>query len=188
MKQKLVLVARATSSGMGLLLLDAALEPIYANDEAVQILAYPKGPREIGSLDGVLAKQIQSVLFNDRSSAQSSPPTEFLSGRRHYRCRAFSLDSQSTNPSQATVVLFERGPREAVDVAQIAAEFHLTERERETVGFLLEGLTSKQIAQRMQISPNTVKAFIRLVMLKMGVSTRSGILGKIAETRPWLDA
>jgi DNA-binding CsgD family transcriptional regulator len=44
---------------------------------------------------------------------------------------------------------------------------------------LLEGLTSKEIADRMGISPNTVKAFIRLVMVKMNVSTRSGIIGRI---------
>jgi DNA-binding CsgD family transcriptional regulator len=31
----------------------------------------------------------------------------------------------------------------------------------------------------MKISPNTVKAFLRIVMVKMGVSTRSGILGKV---------
>jgi len=30
----------------------------------------------------------------------------------------------------------------------------------------------------MNISANTVKAFIRLVMAKMDVSTRSGIVGK----------
>ena len=66
-----------------------------------------------------------------------------------------------------------------IGVAQIAAAFHLTEQERETVGFLVEGLTSKEIAQHMNISPNTVKAFIRLVMIKMGVTTRAGIVGKI---------
>ena len=69
-----------------------------------------------------------------------------------------------------------------IDVAQIAPEFNLTERERETVGFLVEGLTSKAIAAHMNISPNTVKAFIRLVMVKMDVSTRSGIVGKILKS------
>ena len=48
---------------------------------------------------------------------------------------------------------------------------------------LLQGLTSKEIAVRMGISPNTVKAFLRLVMVKMGVSTRSGIVGRIAGLR-----
>ena len=31
------------------------------------------------------------------------------------------------------------------------------------------------------ISPNTVKALLRVVMIKMGVSTRSGIVGKIIQ-------
>jgi DNA-binding CsgD family transcriptional regulator len=58
-------------------------------------------------------------------------------------------------------------------------QFDLTPREQEAVMLLVEGLTSKEIAQRMKISPNTVKAFLRLVMVKMDVSTRSGIVGKI---------
>jgi DNA-binding CsgD family transcriptional regulator len=66
-----------------------------------------------------------------------------------------------------------------VKLTEIAERFGLTARERETVQYLLEGLTSKEIAQRMKISPNTVKAFLRLVMVKMGVSTRSGIIGRI---------
>ncbi len=64
-------------------------------------------------------------------------------------------------------------------MAEISETYGLTAREQETVQFLLEGFTSKEIAQRMMISPNTVKAFIRLVMVKMSVSTRSGIVGKI---------
>ena len=47
--------------------------------------------------------------------------------------------------------------------------------------FLIQGLSSKEIAYRMNISPNTVKAFFRLVMLKMEVSNRSGIMGKIIQ-------
>ncbi len=31
----------------------------------------------------------------------------------------------------------------------------------------------------MSISPNTVKAFLRLIMFKMGVTSRSGVVGKI---------
>jgi DNA-binding CsgD family transcriptional regulator len=36
----------------------------------------------------------------------------------------------------------------------------------------------------MEISVNTVKAFLRLVMVKMKVSNRSGIAGKVAASRP----
>jgi DNA-binding CsgD family transcriptional regulator len=75
--------------------------------------------------------------------------------------------------------VLERKSNEAIMIADISARFGLTTRERETVQFLLEGFTSKEIASRMNISPNTVKAFIRMVMVKTGVSTRSGIIGRI---------
>ena len=58
----------------------------------------------------------------------------------------------------------------------------LTPREREAMALLLHGLTSKQIAERMHVSPNTVKAFLRLIMLKMEVSSRSAIVAKIMMT------
>lgn len=76
---------------------------------------------------------------------------------------------------------------ERVVLQEIAKHFRLTAREQEIITCLLEGLTSKEIVQRMDISPSTVKAFIRLVMVKMGVSTRSGIIGKIVGARVGAD-
>jgi DNA-binding CsgD family transcriptional regulator len=82
-------------------------------------------------------------------------------------------------------VLLERDASSSYSaLEEVSEQFDLTQRERETVEFLLQGLTSKEIATRMQISPNTVKAFLRLVMVKMKVSTRSGIAGKLAGSRP----
>jgi DNA-binding CsgD family transcriptional regulator len=81
-------------------------------------------------------------------------------------------------------VLLERDAAGSATLSELSERFDLTQRERETVEFLLQGLTSKEIATRMKISPNTVKAFLRLVMVKMKVSTRSGIAGKLAGSRP----
>jgi hypothetical protein len=36
----------------------------------------------------------------------------------------------------------------------------------------------------MNISPNTVKAFLRLVMTKAGVTTRAGLVGQMAGLAP----
>jgi len=71
-----------------------------------------------------------------------------------------------------------------MSMSEVAEQFNLSSREQEVVEFLLSGLTSKEIADRMKISANTVKAFLRLVMIKMGVSTRSGIVGKVVTTKP----
>src|SRR5439155_16165554 len=95
-------------------------------------------------------------------------------------CRPFSLNSDSnmTGARPTLAVILERSSRKALDAGQLAARFHLTPREHETLQCLVEGLTNKEIAQRMSISPNTVKAFLKLIMMKMGVSTRAGVIGK----------
>jgi DNA-binding CsgD family transcriptional regulator len=63
------------------------------------------------------------------------------------------------------------------DVAEVYERFRLTQRERAVVELLIQGLTNKEIAGRINISPNTVRAFVRMVMIKFGVSTRAGIVG-----------
>jgi DNA-binding CsgD family transcriptional regulator len=59
---------------------------------------------------------------------------------------------------------------------------HLTPREQETVRLLANGFTNKEIAARMGVSVNTVKAFLRSVMLKLGVTTRAGIVGRLGRS------
>ena len=87
--------------------------------------------------------------------------------------------------SQCSVaIILERNSRGAFSIGQVSDRFNLTIREREVLQYLLSGLTTKQIASGMVISPNTVKAFLRMIMVKMGVSTRSGIVGKALTDRP----
>jgi len=180
----------------GLIVIDASLSVVASNSEALRILAFPDRPENIRSLDAWLTNKIRADLV-ERQSA-SRVVGEIRSAKRTYLCRSFPVqlkerkaaDSKngSASPDGLLIVMLERKSNEVVMIAEIAERFGLTCREQETVQFLLEGLTSKEIAQRMQISPNTVKAFIRLVMVKMGVSTRSGIIGKIVGSRSGLES
>jgi DNA-binding CsgD family transcriptional regulator len=173
-----------SDSEAGLLLLDFGNLPVYANTEAIRILLYPQDAEKVQSLACYLAEKIRSVIVNGRSPTCLPQARELVSGRRRYVCRIFDLASgwkHSSTP--AVAVLIERAHQVSFQVSLIAERFQLTRREEETVSLLLGGLTSKEIAQRMQISPNTVKAFLRLVMIKMGVSSRPGIMGKIFKTQ-----
>ena len=75
--------------------------------------------------------------------------------------------------------MLERETRDADDVARLTEEFQLTNRESETVKLLLKGLTSKEIAVEMCISPNTVKAFLKLAMAKVGASNRTALVARL---------
>jgi DNA-binding CsgD family transcriptional regulator len=41
------------------------------------------------------------------------------------------------------------------------------------------GLTTKEVAQQLNISPNTVKSYFHSIMLKLGVTNRAAIVGKL---------
>jgi DNA-binding CsgD family transcriptional regulator len=166
----------------GFLLLDAGLNLIASNAPALQILCFPSGADRIKQPKVFLADRVQTTLLDHRRHEGPAFVKEFKSGKRRYVCKSFQVDCNGQYSLQpAFAVLLERNATSSNSaLTEISEQFDLTQRERETVEFLLQGFTSKEIATRMKISPNTVKAFLRLVMVKMKVSTRSGIAGKIA--------
>jgi DNA-binding CsgD family transcriptional regulator len=172
------------STARGVIVVDGALRVVASNPEVLRILAFPEHPEQIKDLDNWLATNLRSKLADKRSP--SGITGEVRSARRTYLCRAFSLNpvaDHKDNLAQSgrlQIVMIERKSNKAATIGQVSERYGLTPREQETVQYLQEGFTSKEIGQRMNISANTVKAFIRLVMAKMEVSTRSGIVGKLA--------
>ena len=172
-------------SANGFLLLDAGLNLIASNDPALQILCFPGEASRIEQPKVSLADRARTTLLDRKSQGGTAFVKEFTSGKRRYICKSFQFACNGhDSPQPAFAVLLERDTANIHSaLADISAQFGLTQREGETVEFLLQGLTSKEIGTRMNISANTVKAFLRLVMVKMKVSTRSGIAGKIAGSR-----
>ena len=172
-------------SAAGFLLLDSSLNPISFNAEAIQILGYPDAFGSMRSSELLLAGKIRANLMSRQLSGESPFVTEFRSGRRHYFCRTFLVGSHAKDPSLPSIaVLLERGPSGFVSLSKVSQQFNFTEREREVLEYLLQGLNSKAIANRMNISPHTVKAFLRLIMIKTGVSSRLAVMGKIIMNQP----
>jgi DNA-binding CsgD family transcriptional regulator len=169
----------------GFLLTDSLLSPISFNAEAVQILSFPEKVPDSTRLPAWLTEKIRSALMSRRPSGESPFVAEFRSGRRRYFCRTFFVNSGAQEPSQPSIaLLLERGPSGLVPLSQISEQFNLTQREGEVLEYLLQGMSSKVIANRMNLSPNTVKAFLRLIMIKTGVSSRAAIVGKMIMTQP----
>jgi len=169
------------TSRPGLVVVDASLNLIASNEEAVQILTFPVRPDKVRQPDPLLKEKIRSCLRDRRSGSGSGFVHQFLSGKRIYLCHCFPVNTRvNLNPSSPVhVLVFERRTNSQIAISEVCGRFGLTPREQEVIQLLLRGLTTKEIAGFMRISPNTVKSFLRLVTVKLGVSTRSGIVSKI---------
>lgn len=164
----------------GFLLADASLKLMFANTHAAAILTYP-GPNSV-DLSDVFQKKIRPGLLDaGRSPINGNRHSimQLKSGRRTYLCRVFLLNSNGKGSRPATLVMLERGMPLRLALSQVAQQFRLTHREQQAVALLLQGLANKEIAEIMGVSSNTVKAFLRMAAVRMGASTRSGIVTKI---------
>lgn len=59
----------------------------------------------------------------------------------------------------------------------------LTQREREVLGLLQQGLSNREIADRLVISANTVRTHLQSISSQLGVSTRGKLAAKARELR-----
>jgi DNA-binding CsgD family transcriptional regulator len=167
---------------LGLLLFDSTLCPTFVNDEAIRILAYPRHQEGMPCPEEVLARMIQSLDLKPQGILEKYLIKRFMSGRRHYTCRLLPISLSRRSLQQPVMVLLIERNSLSADLSAIADKFNLTRREYEAVHHLARGLTNKEIAARMGISSNTAKAFLRLAMIKTGVTTRSGIIGKFVKS------
>ena len=69
--------------------------------------------------------------------------------------------------------------RVPVPISQAFDLFQLTARSQAVVKWLSEGLTNKEIAQRLGITEQTVKEHIQRLMRKTKTRTRTGLLGRL---------
>ncbi len=163
------------------LLLNSSGRVVGASDEALRIAGGPLRARGLDSLrDACAARAGKGSDAGDRPGAGCPWSAGFQVGELAYRCQAVSLRPPSRHSAPGhTVMLFERVRTRGSALSRLCADYRLTRRELETIDLLVLGLTNKEIADRLGLSCNTVKAFLRSVMAKLRISTRAGIIGAL---------
>lgn len=58
------------------------------------------------------------------------------------------------------------------------ADYGLTAREHEILQLLVDGMTKKQIAEHLRLSPHTIDGHVRNIYMKLHVQNRSGAVAK----------
>jgi DNA-binding CsgD family transcriptional regulator len=82
-----------------------------------------------------------------------------------------------------TAVIIQPAPSQ--DVAPLVMEaYGLSEREREVASLCLKGLSTRQVAHTLHISPYTVQDHLKMVFEKTGTRSRAELTGRIFLDRP----
>lgn len=165
---------------VGLVLMDLSLELVALDQGAAAILNYSSRPALKRDAASLIPREVLDAVRSHKPTDLSSVRAYFRQGISEYTCRAYLVESYDPSISAPLVALHLEKVSSATDaVHEIGVKYNLTDREQEALRGISMGLTSKEVAERMNISPNTVKAFLRLIMIKMGVSTRGGIVANI---------
>ncbi len=91
---------------------------------------------------------------------------------RQFWCRFRAVTLTPDDPLARTVLSFARIPEQMPDTA-------LTKRERQVVGFLSQGLTSKEIARRLSLSPRTIEDYRTNLRKKFGARNTTELLAQL---------
>jgi DNA-binding CsgD family transcriptional regulator len=130
--------------------------------------------------NGDLPKEIRNKLSGQSGSDPDASCIRLNAGDHEYSCRAFTIRPAADGSAQPMLALHLKREVSMIDeVHRVGVDYRLTDREQEVLIGVSMGLSSKELATGMKISPNTVKAFLRLIMIKMGATNRAGIVGKL---------
>ncbi len=171
----------------GLVLMDLSLKLIACDRGAAAILNYPNQPGAKQDPASFIPQEILDIIRSRKPSDLSLVKTHFRMGKSEYIWRAHLMESQNGLSQPLVALHLEKVSSTSDAIYEVAAKYHLTDREQEALRGISMGLTSKEVAARMNISPNTVKAFLRLIMIKMGVTTRAGIVANLLQNRSPLE-
>jgi DNA-binding CsgD family transcriptional regulator len=173
-----------SAADIGVALLNLAFHPIAMDEGAATILSAVWTDTHGGPPAPELASELPPVILEHlrQSGPGGMSPTEvrFNVRNRLYVGRAYLVETHDGTLHRGCVVLHLERESDISDAClEVSLKYRLTDREREALRGVANGLTSKELAERMNISPSTVKTFLRLIMIKTGAPNRAGIVAKL---------
>ncbi|MER6016523.1 helix-turn-helix transcriptional regulator [Streptomyces anulatus] len=169
--------------GPGLLLFDPSGALLSVNDDALVYLdALPEGPA-VPSPQGIRVPSfIQATAMKARAVAQERDRGQARARVRNRAgrwlvCHASCLRETGGGLGASAVVIEPAKTSEIVPL--IVDAYELTDRETEVTQYIARGLPTGEIADRLHLSPHTVRDHIKAVFEKVGVSSRGELVGKL---------
>ncbi len=174
---------------------DLVKEKIFYNPEAWRILsmsALPPSrgmdrPPDLSSLCGkwcgALGKALKGKEVPDAGRGAGVYFLDvYQSRRRLYAILGVVLverNRPSVKNSGQCLFVLERVSSEGMYLSLIGRQWKLNRREKELVRLLLADKSNKEIAHALGLKENTVKGYMKLLMRRLGVGSRTGIVTRL---------
>ena len=146
----------------------------------------------------VAKAQAEAKLLMKGSSASSGIVRQVLINKPGEKCALIVMDKQfwslrifelesvaAENDTRYAALVEPIGDPKApgLDLTKVKGLFKLSNRESDVVEQLVSGGTDKEIANQLGISVETVRAYLKSIRAKLGVSTRTAIVSVVHSLR-----
>ena len=169
---------------------NGTVKALYYNEVALSIISFSLNSEENAEVSSNLAtlclrwKKLFDKKLNKLNNKGNGliPSADFIdifqSHKRRYAVRGLVMSSKEAKEKQY-LFLLERVSNDNVNLQKSLRQWKLSPREQEIVHLLIEDRSNKEIARALRLSLNTVKAYMKLLMLKLGVTSRTGAIGRL---------
>jgi DNA-binding CsgD family transcriptional regulator len=185
--QTSLLRAALDTTSSSILLFDGRGDIVYANPPADALLSLQTEDELLAEIDGEPRRPLFSLLGTLIQRVTSSPGlTAVWKGRvriadgRILACEVTRLPPQEMRADAVVVLLQPIGGETEVMVGTFSSHYNLSRREHEVLELLFEGSTTAAIADRLGISPHTVRDHLKNLYRKTGTGSRSDLLGLLS--------
>lgn len=170
----------AMTEQAAVVLLNSTYSPLYVSTEAARLLLYPAKVEDMSLAATAIAGKVQEMIATG-SRKEGDYRYGFLeSAGRAYMWNVTRCDEWTATDTPWNYVLMIRAAELPQDkIKTITRQFNLAPRQEQVLAYLFQGLTSKEIANFMDLSPHTVKIHIRALMNKLQVTTRTALVGRV---------
>lgn len=167
-----------TTAGPAIIVVDSGDQIVMVSDAAEQRLAELMTAPDGVSPAGIIAGLIGAGRRYSAGEITRPPRCRVRGGTGVWLCLyATTMQGRDGERGQVAITVDEASPPEIVPL--VVSAFNLTNRERDVVQYVLQGLDTKEIAAAMHLSAYTVQDHLKSVFDKADVRSRRELVSRV---------
>jgi DNA-binding CsgD family transcriptional regulator len=173
----------------GVMILDRFGTLLFMNEAVSGIvpIIHPKVPGGVGQVAPTIPEDIRSICLQlDAARGDGSPTSAgvfYCNLGNPYSLRAFPVGGVAEqSAAQHIMVLVEPiAERRQIDFEAVQKKHGLSRRELDVLKLVCQGMSNKEIAERLFISEHTAKDHLKSILKAFGAHSRSEVVGALSQ-------